>query len=486
MINNKKISVKNKKISEEDFFKERKEVLAQWPTGKEIDLEEAIEYHKSMPPNKNFVNKMRYAKENNEIYASTGMGKTTIEEQIELIQYVEKEGKADLLGLSPDSITRQNNYEEVQRNLEESIKTGKSKLNGLPVVNYGIYAIRKMVESVNKPIQPRYGAADARLCDETLLAGGCSYASPDAFFDFWQHSARYTLEEVIKTHQYVSRLMGYYTEHGVQMCAQAQGCYGAGIPPSLQTATIILSFLLQVEQGVKHILVKYTGHGNLVQDVASSNVRYDLLRKYLEMFGYNDVEIFSGISFNLMQYPVEVGANFAVLFMNTLMAQLLGAQTSDIRTIAEAKSIPTKEDIAYTFRNAKVIQNYLQNQKIEINKKELSQEAQMEEKEVISILNRVLELGDGDPLVGSVKAVEIGVLDNPFAVNRAAAGKVMGIKDSEGAIRYFRTGNLPFSKEIIDYHKEKIAQREMKRGEKINYETLVSDLLAVSKGYLVQ
>ncbi len=146
--------IKNKKISEDDFLKERKEVLAQWPKGKEIDLEEAIEYHKSMPPNKNFVNKIRYAKENNEIYASTGMGKTTIEEQIELLQYVEKEGKADILGLSPDSITRQNNYEEVQRNLEESIKTGKSKLNGLPVVNYGVYAIRKMPSKAGENKEP--------------------------------------------------------------------------------------------------------------------------------------------------------------------------------------------------------------------------------------------------------------------------------------------------------------------------------------------
>jgi methylaspartate mutase epsilon subunit len=87
--------------------------------------------------------------------------------------------------------------------------------------------------------------------------------------------------------------------------------------------------------------------------------------------------------------------------------------------------------------------------------------------------------------VGAAKAVDSGVLDNPFAANRAAAGKVLGIKDSEGAIRYYNIGNLPFSKEIIEYHKEKIEQREKKQGKTINYETLVSDLLAVSKGYLV-
>lgn len=477
--------IRNKKLSEEEFFKQRKEVLASWPTGKEVDLEEAIEYHKSLPSNKNFVLKMRYAKENNEIYASSGMGKTTLEEQIELLQYVEKEGQADLLGLSPDSLTRQNDYAAAQQGLDESLKTGKSKLNGLPVVNYGVSNIRKMVESVSCPIQPRYGAADARLCDEILFAGGCSNSSPDVFMDFWQHSARVSLEKVIQTHQYVGRLIGYYTERGVPIGAGAQGFYGAAIPPSLQTATVIISFILLAEQGVKHICVKCTGHGNLVQDVASSKVRCDLLEEYLNKLGYRDVEIFSGISFSLMQYPVDIGANFAVVFMNTLMAKLIGAQMSDIRTVAEAKAIPTKEDIANTFRTAKVMQNFLQTQKIEINKQDLDLEAQMEEKEVRSILDKVLEIGDGDILIGAAKAVEAGILDNPFAANRAAAGKVLGIKDSEGAVRYYNTGNLPFSKEIVDYHREKIAQREIKQGKKINYETLISDLLAVSKGYLV-
>jgi methylaspartate mutase epsilon subunit len=171
--------------------------------------------------------------------------------------------------------------------------------------------------------------------------------------------------------------------------------------------------------------------------------------------------------------------------MNTLMARLIGAQISDIRTVAEAKAIPTKEDIANTFRTAKVIENFLQTQKIGINEKEVELEASMQEKEANCILDKVLELGDGDILLGAEKAIQAGVLDNPFAANRAAAGKVMGIKDSEGAIRYLRAGNLPFTKEILDYHKEKIEERERKMGRKIDYETLINDLLAVSRGYLV-
>jgi methylaspartate mutase epsilon subunit len=132
-----------------------------------------------------------------------------------------------------------------------------------------------------------------------------------------------------------------------------------------------------------------------------------------------------------------------------------------------------------------VIENLLKPQKIQVEGEELEMETQMQEKEVRCILEKVLELGDGDILVGAAKAVELGVLDNPFAANRAAAGRVMGIRDCEGAIRYLHTGNLPFTKEIVEYHREKIAEREKRLGRKVDYEVLLDDLLAVSKGYLV-
>ena len=35
------MELKNQKISEDQFFAERKEVLAQWETGKGVDFEEA-------------------------------------------------------------------------------------------------------------------------------------------------------------------------------------------------------------------------------------------------------------------------------------------------------------------------------------------------------------------------------------------------------------------------------------------------------------
>lgn len=124
--------MKNKKLTEDEFFRERQEVLAQWPTGKEVDLDEAIAFHKGLPPNKVYAHKFSYAKEHGEMYAITGMGKATIEEQIELLTYVEKEGLADLLGTSVDSFSRQGDFEEAERGIEESRKREGPCSTGCP------------------------------------------------------------------------------------------------------------------------------------------------------------------------------------------------------------------------------------------------------------------------------------------------------------------------------------------------------------------
>jgi methylaspartate mutase epsilon subunit len=477
--------IKNKKLDDNSFLMQRRDVLSMWHTGKDVDLDEAVNYNKNLPDEKNNVIKLRRAKATGEIYTVTGMGKSTVEEHIELLQHVEKEGKADLLAISPDSLTRYNRFDQVQKYMEESKKTGESKLNGVPVVNIGVPGLRRIIESVKSPIALRGGMPDGRLLAEILCAGGCSFSCPDLLMDFWQHSAKTPYEYVVDTHQYVGRLMGYYEEHGIPMVAGVQGFYGAGIPPSLQAASIVVSALMLAEQGLKNISFICVAHGNLTQDVASSRARESVLRYYLDKFGYNDVELNQSLSFSLMQYPADLAPSLVVTFMNTVMVRLVGAVTNDVRTMAEAKAIPTIENIGDTYKIAEVIQNFVKNQKIQINQKDLEPEIQMEEKETKAIIDKVLEFGDGDILVGAAKAIESGVLDNPFAANRAAAGKVLGVKDCEGAVRYFDTGNLPFSKEIIDYHKEKITERERKQGIKVGYDTLVDDLYAVSKGYLV-
>ena len=47
------MDIQNKRLSDGEFAQLRQEVLKQWPTGKDVDLEEAAAYHKAMPASRN-------------------------------------------------------------------------------------------------------------------------------------------------------------------------------------------------------------------------------------------------------------------------------------------------------------------------------------------------------------------------------------------------------------------------------------------------
>ena len=81
-------------------------------------------------------------------------------------------------------------------------------------------------------------------------------------------------------------------------------------------------------------------------------------------------------------------------------------------------------------------------------------------------IDKVLEIGDGDVMQGTMKAIKAGIMDNPFATNPASPCKVMSIKDADGAVRYLNHGNLPFTQDIIDFHKGKISRKRSKEGQK--------------------
>jgi len=105
--------------------------------------------------------------------------------------------------------------------------------------------------------------------------------------------------------------------------------------------------------------------------------------------------------------------------------------------------------------------------------------------EVRAILDRILELGDGDIVDGAVKAVESGVLDSPWSPNVNVKDQVLGVRDARGACRYLEFGNLPIPDEIKEFHREKVAEREKLEGRKADYHTAVKDLWSLSKGKIV-
>ena len=166
------MDIKNKRIPDDEFARLRQEVLTQWPTGKDVDLQEAVDYHKAMEEDRIFSKKLLAAKAEGKTLVQPRAGVPVISEHIKLMEHLQDAGEADLLPTTIDSYTRQNRYEEAENGIKESVRLSRAMLNGFPAVNHGVSGCRQVIESVHTPLQVRHGTPDARLLTEITYAGG--------------------------------------------------------------------------------------------------------------------------------------------------------------------------------------------------------------------------------------------------------------------------------------------------------------------------
>ena len=147
------MDIQNKRIPDSEFNALRQEVLTQWPTGKDVNLEEAVAYHKAMPENRIFSLKLLKAKQDKMTLVQPRAGVPVVERHIELLQHLQDKGEADLLPTTIDSYTRQNRYTEAENGINESLRLDRAMLNGFPAVNHGVQKCRQVIESVNVPVR---------------------------------------------------------------------------------------------------------------------------------------------------------------------------------------------------------------------------------------------------------------------------------------------------------------------------------------------
>lgn len=479
------MDLKNKKWTEEVFFKEREAVLNHWATGKEVDLKAAIDYLKKVPDHKNFSKKLRKAKEDGVTLAQPRAGVALIDEHIELLTFLQNEGGADLLPSTIDSYTRQNRYDECEIGIKESIAAGRSLLNGFPGVNHGVSGCKAVLEAVDLPLQARHGTPDARLLSEIIHAagwtsnegGGISYNIP--------YAKSVSIEKTLLDWQYCDRLVGFYEEQGININREPFGpLTGTLVPPSTSNAVAIVEALLAAEQGVKNLTVGYGQCGNLIQDVAAIRALEEQTNEYLKAYGYNDVYVTTVFHQWMGGFPADEAKAFGVISTGAAAAALAGATKVIVKTPHEAIGIPTKEANAMGIKATKMTLNLLRGQKLPMSK-ELETEIAIIKAETKCMVDMLFELGKGDLAIGTVKGFEAGIIDIPFAPSRFNFGKMMPARDNNGAVRYLKFGNIPFTKELKDFNMRKLEDRAKFEGREIGFQMTVDDIFAVGKGVLV-
>jgi len=475
------MELNNQRWSDEEFLKERERILALWPTGKEIDLEEAVEYLKSLPPGKNYARVIVEAEKQGRTLVQPRGGVALLDGHIALLQWLQEKGGADLLPSTTDTYTRNLKFQEAQRGIEESQRAGRSMLNGCPIVNHGLKAVRQISGSVKRPVIVLSGTAFPQLTAEMGFAGGLT-----AFLGAGiSYTAAYTkdlpFEQGIRNYQYLDRLTSFYEEKGVLLHREQPGFLtGTLIPPGIGIAVAVLEMLMAAGQGVKHYSMGLCQSLNLSQDVAALWAMKEVGRDYLRRFGHGEL-FFSIATHQWMQaFPADEPRAYAVIVLGGIIAALAGATQVITKSTHEAEGIPTKEANAEGVKATRMAIQLVRGGRFPQNP-EILQEQEMITREASSILDKALEMGDGDPVLASLRSIQAGVLDIPWAPNQFVAGKVIPVRDARGAVRYLEPAGLPFGRTILEYNREKIRERENRAGKKIDTEEAIFDITEISK-----
>ncbi|RYD06181.1 hypothetical protein N752_04650 [Desulforamulus aquiferis] len=307
--------------------------------------------------------------------------------------------------------------------------------------------------------------------------GGISYNIP--------YAKDVPLERSIRDWQYVDRLVGYYEDKGISINREPFGpLTGTLVPPCISHSIAIIEALLAAEQGVKSLTLGYGQCGNLIQDVAAIRSLEELAEEYLGRFGYRDTVVTTVFHQWMGGFPQDESKAFGVISWGAATAAMSKATKVIVKTPHEALGIPTKEANSAGIKATKQVLNMLKDQPL-LETIELKNEKDLIKAETRAILERLLEFGEGDIALGTVRGFQAGVIDVPFAPSRFNLGRLLPARDHHGAVRLLDFGNLPFGDDIKDIHREKIATRGKAEGREPSFQMVIDDIYAIGKGMLV-
>ena len=469
------------RIPEDEFLSMRRENLARWPTGGEVDLDEAAEYHRELPPHKQLGAVMRKAAAEGRCLTQPRGGFGTLEMQIELMRALEQDGLADVVPTTTDSYTRNEQWLNAQKGIEESTRAGRSLLNGYPMVNYGVRTSRALIESIDRPAIVLSGTAMPRLTSEIGLASGYSGYLGSGIAYTVSYTKEVSIEEGIRSYQYLDRLTSLYQDRGVELHRRQPGFLtGTNVPPCVAIAIAVLDALLAAEQGVRNYGLELGQALHLVQDAAALHVCGELAQEYLRRAGHDDV-FTPTISLHWMgAWPQDEAQAATLISYGGTLAAVGGAVSCTTKSTHEAIGIPTPEANAEGLRTTRMAIYLARNIRLH-GMEDFEREADVIRREVRPIVDKVLEMGDGDAAVGTVRAFEAGVLDVPWSPNRQVASRVLPARDADGYLRMFDAGGLPIPGEVLQFHEEQLRRRAERERRPYDHELAVTSVYEMSQ-----
>lgn len=468
-------------IPDDEFQAMRAANLARWPTGAAVDFDEAVAFHHALPPHKRLAGAMRRAHDERRCLTQPRGGFGTLAMQKALMIALDRDGLADIVPTTTDSYTRNEQFAAAAKGVEESERLGRSLLNGFPIVNYGVAAARELVGAIDKPAIMLTGTSMPKLTSEIGFAAGYTGYLGSGIAYTTSYIKELSIADGIRNYQYLDRLAAHYAAHGVELHRRQPGFLtGTNIPPCIAIAIAVLDCLLAAAQGVHHYGLELAQTLHLVQDAAAIAACEALAQEYLAKKGYRDV--FTPVtSLHWMgAWPHDAAQAATLVSYGGTLAAIGGATSVTTKSTHEAHGIPTPEANAEGLRITRMAIYLARAIRLD-GLAEYETERALITREVCAIVDKVLEMGDGDVAMGTVRAFEAGVLDVPWSPNRHVKSRVMPARDARGYLRIFDAGALPLPADVLEVHREGLRERAAREGVACDRELAIRSVYELSE-----
>jgi len=354
-------------------------------------------------------------------------------------------------------------------------------LNGYPMVNYGVARARELIEAIDKPAIMLTGTTMPRLTSEIAFAGGYTGYLGSGIAYTTSYIKELSIEDGIRNHQYLDRLAAMYHEHGVELHRRQPGFLtGTNIPPSIAIVTCVLDCLLAAAQGVKNYGLEMGETLHLIQDAAAVAVCGDLCQEYLRKKGFDDVFTPVTLLHWMSAWPHDEAQAAAIISYGGTLAAISGAASVTTKSTHEAFGIPTPQANAEGLRMTRMAIYLARDIRLD-GLAAFEAEKALIAREVRAVVDKVLEMGEGDVAVGTVRAFEAGVMDIPWSPNRHCRSRVLPARDADGYLRILDPGLMPFPKDELAVHEEGLRKRAEREKVPFGPELAVQSVYEISE-----
>ena len=372
-------------------------------------------------------------------------GLSTPNKQYLLWKVLQKSG-ADILPLTIDSNTRQNDYRTASELAKQAAEMESDTLNGYPLLSIDLSTTQDIIQNINQPISLRHGTPDARLLVEAALSAGIYEIEGGGISYLFPYSKSYPLDMCLANWRYVDRLCAFYNRNEAPVIRESFAPLTSTlVHPIISSLVQILELAMAAREGVKYFSVSISQTGNLAQDLAT----YQSLRRLVSWVceSFLDIQITTFFVYHqwMGAFPFSRVKADQLLSYANITAMLMNCDKLILKTRDEALGVPSAEANSDACKAALYTRDMFSLTSLNLSSPDIEEEVERMFRQGQHLFKKVVNNNHDDIYERVSVAFRSGMIDIPFSPHISNIGLHSCRRSADGSIRVFNPGKIPFT-----------------------------------------